>query len=231
MLKTRLDRSDVYASAWLKGLTTDAINDLQAITEFMEYENKDTIYAIGGPQQWIWGICSGCVKVLVAMAKMDPVVGHIHHPRAWFGESEPLLGIDGLVEMKAIGQTTVARVPYTKFKECADGKPELWEAYARLCSMNQLLAVAAANDLALVRSEKRIAATLLRLSGQRSVLQGSEASDIVHANQQEVATLANISLSKASGHLNKMAREGFIDLRYGHISILDPRGLQTVIGD
>lgn len=220
---------DVFASAWLKGVPEQNIQELRRITEVVQFEDKTTIYALGGPQHWLWGVASGQVQVRVALIELEPVLGHIHHPGAWFGESELIHGIDGLVEMRATGPTKVAKVPYLRFRQLAYREPSLWEAFARLTSMNQLLAMSAANDLALRTSRKRIAATLLRLSGRRGVLQGSSPADTVHASQQEISELANISLSKASVHLGVMSDEGLIGLEYGRITLKDPCGLLQVI--
>lgn len=139
------------------------------------------------------------------MAELDPDLGHIRHPGAWFGESELIHGIDGIVEMQAIKETRLARVPYKRFHKLAYDEPTLWEAFARLTSINQLLAMSAANDLALRTSKKRLAATILRLSGKRGVMQGSLTSEFVQASQSDIATLANVSPSKVSIHLGDLA--------------------------
>lgn len=231
MEKQSNDEFDVFASAWLQGVPTEELSKLGRITEFVNYSDKDTIYALGGPQKWLWGVVSGRVKVLVAMIEMDPVLGHIHHAGAWFGESELIHGIDGLVEMKALGKARLAKVPYSQFRNLAYDSPVLWEAFSRLTSMNQLLAMSAANDLALRTSRQRLAATLLRLCGKRGVLQGSHSSNVVSASQQDIATLANISASKASVHLGDLAKERFIELAYGRVDVLDENGLLAVIGN
>lgn len=229
MAEQKIADFDVFASAWLLGVSTKTVGQLQRIAEFYDYKHNDTIYALGGPQNYLWGTASGRVNVLIAMNEMEPVLGHVHHPGAWFGESELIHGIDGLVEMQAVGDTRVARVPYQPFRKLAYDTPELWEAFARLTSMNQLLAMSAANDLALRTSRQRLAATLLRLSGRRGVHQGSVPSDTVRASQQDLARLANVSTSKASVHLGDMARGGLIRLEYGKTMILDETKLRKVI--
>ena len=220
---------DVFSSEWLGGVSEQVVRQLQRLTEFVQFEDKSVIYTLGGPQKSLWAVASGQVQVRVAFFELEPVLGHIHHPGAWFGESELIQRIDGLVEMKTVGSTVVAKVPYSRFRTLAYQQPELWEAFARLVSMNQLLAISAANDLVLRTSRKRIAAALLRLSGQRGVFQGSAQTDIVHASQQEIAELSNISLSKASVHLGAMAQEGLVRLEYGRIILLDPPGLLDLV--
>jgi len=229
MMKSKLPSFDVFNSAWLSGVSEESLTELKQLAEKVRFEDKATIYALGGPQNALWGVISGQVQVRVALVEMEPVLGHIHQPGAWFGESELLMGLDGLVEMKAVGPTIVAKVWYSQFRKIANEFPDLWEALARLTSMNQLLAMSAANDLVMRNSKSRIAAALLRLSGRRSVLQGSRHADIVHASQQEIAELSNISLSKASVLFGELVEMGLIRQEYGRIVLVNPDDLLDLI--
>ena len=221
---------NVFASAWLRDLSVEQVRRLSEITEFVDLGSDDTVYAMSGPQEYLWGISSGQVRVHVALNEEEPMLGHIHRAGAWFGESELIQNVDGLVEMKAYGETKLAKIAYTRFRKLAKTTPDIWEAFARLASMNQLLAMSAANDLVLRKSKDRIAATLLRLSGRRGVIQGTQTSDIVEVNQQDLARLANIVRSKASVHLRALADEGYIEPQYAAIRLLDPVGLSNSIG-
>jgi len=110
---------------------------------------------IGAKQDALWDVAHGQVRVLVALNEMEPVLGHVHQQGAWFGESELLLGVPGLVEMQAAGEVTLVRVPFVEFRRLAKAHAALWEALARLTSMNQVLAMTAANDLALRRGREK----------------------------------------------------------------------------
>ncbi|MFA3920194.1 Crp/Fnr family transcriptional regulator [Ruegeria hyattellae] len=219
----------IFSSAWLAGVSQGSLEKLEQISEIVAYKDKETIYAIGGPQNSLYGTVSGKVQVRLTLTEMEPVLGHIHHPGAWFGESELLLDVDGLVEMKAAGDVRLVRIAYSRFRPLANARPDLWEAFARLSSMNQLLAMSAANDLAQRNTRKRIAAALLRLGGWRGVLQGAEPTDTVVASQQELADLSNIALSKISVYLGEMATEGLIRLEYGRTVLVDLDGLRRVV--
>ncbi|WP_209509546.1 MULTISPECIES: Crp/Fnr family transcriptional regulator [unclassified Ruegeria] len=219
----------IFSSAWLRGVSQESLEKLKQISEIVTYKDKETIYAIGGPQSFLYGTVSGKVQVRLALTEIEPVLGHIHHPGAWFGESELLLGVDGLVEMKAAGGVRLVRIAYSRFRPLANERPDLWEAFARLASMNQLLAMSAANDLAQRNTRKRITAALLRLGGWRGALQGAEPTDTVVASQQELADLSNIALSKISVYLGEMATEGLIRLEYGRTVLLDLDGLRRVV--
>ncbi|MGI9525019.1 MAG: helix-turn-helix domain-containing protein [Hyphomicrobiaceae bacterium] len=88
---------------------------------------------------------------------------------------------------------------------------------------------AAANDLALRSGRIRLAAVLLRLSGYRASLQQTEPSASIPANQREVASLANVSISRASDHLRAFCDAKMIRLEYGRIVILAFDKLEALI--
>ncbi len=222
---------DVFSSAWLHGVEAEAVAALKSAGELRQYRDKEILYSLGGSQNWLWAVRSGRVKVLVAMNEMDAVLGHIHHPGAWLGEAELVLKTPGLVEMSASGRTDVFRVHFDKYRELATRFPVLWEALARLTAMNQVLAMSAANDLALRTGHKRLAAAILRLSGRRGIIQGAAESSVVYASQQDIAGIANLALSKVSAYLGEFAAAGWIELAYGRVIVLDSDGLLGVIED
>lgn len=220
---------NVFSSSWLHDVRDGVIDKLRELADQIDLRDQDVVYAEGVEQQYLWGVVRGEVRVHVAMNEMEPTLGHIHRPGAWLGESEPILGIPGIVEMRAAGDTTMARIAYPRFRALANKNPELWEALTRLTSMNQLLAMSAANDLALRTGRKRLAAALLRLSGHRGVLQGSHTTTNLKVTQQEIAGLANLARSKTANHLASLADEKLIQLEYSRISILDISGLREII--
>ncbi|WP_209509564.1 Crp/Fnr family transcriptional regulator [Ruegeria sp. HKCCE4150] len=225
------NEADVFDARWLSGVSEASKSELKRLTEFQNFDVGDIIYALGGPQKWLWAIVDGQVQIRVAFIETEPVLAHMYHAGAWFGESELIHGIDGLIEVKATVPTKVARIAYTPFRRIADERPELWRAFALLASMNQLLAMSAANDLTLTKPKQRIAATLLRLSGQRGNIQGSGSADEIRASQQDIANLANIARSKASIHLRSLATSGLIETNYNRFKLLDHKGLTKLIDE
>ena len=223
------ERENAFTATWLDRLPLASRVELRRACKLISLTDRKTIYTQGGEQKWLWGIDRGQVRVLVRMNEMEPTLGHVHQVGAWFGESELLQNLPGLVEMQAAGEVTVARIAFSRFQELGRTHPALWEGLALLTSMNQTLAMAAANDLALRTGRMRLAATLLRLSGHRADFQQTSTSPTIPANQQEIANLANVSLSKASEDLTAFAADGLIGLEYGRIAVLDEEGLKDLI--
>lgn len=221
MIKDRIP----FSAHWLHAVGTATAEKLDRITERIEYDKGDTVYAIGGPQRWLWAIEQGEVQIRLTLIETEPVLAHMYYTGAWFGESELIHNIDGIIDVTANTSTKMARVPYSSFCRIADVEPELWKALVLLTSMNQMLAMSAANDLTLRKSRSRLAAVLLRLSGMRNNFQRAGFTDTVRANQQEIADLSNLARSKASVYLREFEREGLVELNYNSVRILDPDGL------
>ena len=79
------------------------------MTDFVEYGEGEVVYAIGGPQKWLWGLEKGQVQVRLALIEAEPMLGHMFQFGSWFGESELIQGTDGLIEVTATMPTRLRR--------------------------------------------------------------------------------------------------------------------------
>jgi CRP-like cAMP-binding protein len=223
--------STVFDASWLSNLSRDALDAFRASCSFVKVPNGHSIYRLGSRQNRLWGVAEGQVRVHVATNEMQPVLGHIHTPGSWFGEVEFVLSQPAYVEMAAAGDSMLCRVDGKNFRRLARQFPELWESVARLASLNLWMATSAANDLALRTGQKRIAAVILRLSGNRAAVQNNAPVDTIHASQQEVAELSNVARTTAWKILKEFRKLGLIELDYARVTILSRQGLLDVLAD
>ena len=119
-------KPDVFSARWLNDVPPAAIEKLRSVSDRISIPNRGTVYGLGAEQRWLWGISSGQVRVHVSLNEMEPVLGHIHQAGAWFGESEPLQQLPGLVEMQAAGEISVARIDFARFRAIADSVSPCW---------------------------------------------------------------------------------------------------------
>ncbi len=225
----RIFVEDPFETAWLQGVPPAVLDKLRALSQRVELQNNQPVYAEGVDQNSLWGVLAGEVRVMAALSEMEPTLGHIHLPGAWLGESEPLLGIPGIVDMRAGGTVELVQIPYAKFRPLAYAHPELWEALARLTSMNQLTAMVAANDLALPTGRQRLAAAILRLCGHRGVVQSVQKKMDLRVSQQEPSGLANMRRPGLSKHLKAFENEGLVELSYASITLCDVAGIERAM--
>jgi CRP-like cAMP-binding protein len=221
--------SQVFKAAWLANLPTAAAEQLMAVCRSMAFDDGDYIYQLGARQDRLWGVESGQVRVHVATNEMHPVLGHIHTPGAWFGEVELVLGQPAYVAMQAAGPTRLRVIDASQFRQLARRHPELWESVARLASLNLWLATLAANDMALRAARQRMAAVVLRLSGNRGAFQNAQPVDSIHATQQELADLANVARATASKALLEFQSLGYLELNYGIVILHSTEGLTAAV--
>jgi CRP/FNR family cyclic AMP-dependent transcriptional regulator len=106
--------------------------------------------------------------------------------------------------------------------------PTAWRCIALLTTLHLDTAVGAADDLMIRDNTLRLVAILLRLGGCRV---GDVADDPIeiHANQEELAAMANMARMTAGAILRRLAQEGRIDLSYRHLRILDPGALRAML--
>ena len=223
------DKLKAFDAKWLRSVPGLVISELCSSADFITIPHGQIIYGLGTDQNWLWGLQRGCARVHVCMNEMEPILGHLHHPGAWFGETEVLQNISSPVEMRAAGEVSVVRIHYVKFRSLANQNPALWEALAILASMNQTLGMSAANDLVMRTSSKRLAAVLLRLSGDRANYQETTISTTIRANQDEIANLANLSISKTSEELAGFKKAKAVHHKYGKVEIIDSHKLQAIL--
>lgn len=221
--------NDVFQVDWLEPVPDDIRGLLEDQATRLTFNEPGTVYRIGRDQGSIFGVRRGQVRVMVETNEMAPMLGHIHAPGAWFGEVEMLLRTPAYVGMEAVAGTELVRVEGRRFNALAERHGCLWQALARLASLNLWYATSVANDLALRTSRKRLAATLLRLTGWRAAAQGNPPIDVIAANQQEVADLANVARSTASKLLQEFRRAGVLRLDYGQIAVLDHEPLEHTL--
>lgn len=220
---------DPFGSKWLSNNDETAIDRLRRASTCVDLSRGGLVYAYGAPQDSLYGVVTGQVRVFVITNEMHPALGHIHAPGAWFGEVESILQIDSYVQMEADVETQLVRIRVKEFRILAAEYPNLWESVTRLTALNLWYATCAANDLALRTPRQRIAASVLRLAGYRAATQGNPPINSLRVSQQEIADLSNVARTTASRLLHEFQEKEILCLDYGRIIVLDAKRLAEVL--
>ncbi|WP_170425179.1 Crp/Fnr family transcriptional regulator [Ruegeria arenilitoris] len=192
-------------------------------------KNNTTLYSLGQPQDCLYGIVGGAIKMLVTMNEQYPRFGHIAGPGFWFGETEAVTGQVGIMDMMAVGDTTLLCVSRDVIDEIAAVHPGMWPALTLLAIQNQGLAIGAADDLMIRDTSKRLAAVLLRLSSRRNAMQGVSPLNHIPINWNDLSEAANLARSTVAEKLSEFSHRGLIRKRRRMIEILDANGLENVL--
>lgn len=154
---------------------------------------------------------------------------HIVGPGYWFGELELLLNMPRLIEMKIAEPACLLRLRLKDLQSIAANFPEIWLSIAKLAVTNEALAIAAADDLMLREPKKRLAATLLRLTGLRSDFQGRPVLNPIPVTLLELSEAANLSRSVTATIMSDLSTDGAVKKGYKSVHINRPDFLTSML--
>ena len=125
---------------------------------------------------------------------------------------------------RALEPSQALFVPLTALDEIAGRSPDFMRAVASIAEFGTDAAVAVAADLLIRRSDRRIAATLLRVTAAAEGV-GAPHPDGFHLTQTDLAEMSNVSRDVANRTLSRFKANGWIATRYNRIALLNATAL------
>jgi CRP/FNR family cyclic AMP-dependent transcriptional regulator len=217
------DFTDILTSVgWFSGISAHLQKVILDAADWRDFESGETVYSSGAEGDTIWGIASGSMKMFISVGEERMRFCHLVGPGYWFGELELLLDIPRIVEMQVAGPARLLRLRTKDLQSIAESHPEIWLLVARLAATNEALAAAAVDDLMLRDPKKRLAATLLRLTGLRWDFQGRPLINPVPVSLLELSEAANLSRSVAAKIMSDFSRDGIVKKGYKSVLVTSP---------
>lgn len=170
----------------------------------------------------LWGLAEGVLSVGLDHADRPDAVMHLAFPTSWGGATEVILGRGKLTPLTARTAVTVLVLPAMKFRDIATDNPEAWRWLALLPAINVSTAIRVIDDLMIRSSKRRVASTLIRLSGYCPEYGDTLARD-VHLSQEELADAVNLSRTVLGEILQDLSRQGAIEKSYRAIRVIPDR--------
>jgi CRP-like cAMP-binding protein len=210
---------------WLSSIDPKFQSALLRSCRWKLFEPGETIVGAGDKSAPFIGIACGTVSITTALGPPDTPLTHIAHPGIW-------TGFVAFIGDRGTDNETVARTPVyaavisrSAVEGLLNEHPAWWRDVARLALWYGETAVNIAADLLIRDSDRRCAATLLRIANCRFA---GDKPTVAHANQTDIATIANLSRNTTSALLGELERSGMVARHYNHIDILDPLALRAV---
>jgi len=120
-------------------------------------------------------------------------------------------------------------VPISLLRTRLSGHPESWQAMTLGIAESFRLSAGAHADLLIPDSERRVAATILRLGGWRHRLYRIAPPPFFLCTHEELVGATALSRNTIGKLLRQFQKTGLVDSRYGRIAILDRSRLRPVI--
>jgi CRP-like cAMP-binding protein len=198
----------------------------------LEFRRGDALYQPGDEPGGMYGVARGGI-VLSTMGRDGlPVAGHIVRPCTWFGYGSvfdrqlrmfiPAANEDSLVLYVGLGEFERLRAAF----------PSAGRAFGQLATRGEAIYLAIVTDLLIANTDRRLAAVLLRVTGAETPdrpmnLPIDPLTDPwagpkgVPLTQAMLAELGNASSHTVARFVDRVARAGWVDWRYGRVRIVD----------
>lgn len=199
---------------------------LGAVLEHRQLEIGETLYRAGEKRGSIWVISGGALKTCeLDLEGREQVVG--------FHGKGAVLGIERIEVAEhrgfalALERTRVCRIPIQRLLATLRTVPELWHEVLRIAGQQIGQAREMHRVLGQLQTGQRLTWFLLNGSGPEHRHCECSGAHRVHLpmQRQDIASFLGMTLESVSRSFSALQREGVIEVKGRHITLLDPAGL------
>lgn len=216
----RSDTSILSVRGWLSRQPKPFQDAVYGSGQIRRFGRGASIYLQGDAPGGIYGVIRGAVAVTIAPGPTGPHLGHLASPGEWFGEGSFLTGEARRIGLEAATDATLLHLPLEAMERMAASDPSSVRRFAQIAMLNIDLTLRVIDDLLIPQADRRVAAVLARLVGERD-------HGAVHLSQAELGLVANASRKVVNGALGRFAGRGWVIRGYSAIEIVDAKGLRT----
>jgi CRP/FNR family transcriptional regulator, cyclic AMP receptor protein len=214
----------IASNGWLVACKPDFRAWATANLHWQRHAAGSGISYAGDDAGALFCIAEGQVSFVAGVGVADIGTSYFGLPGTWWGHA-PLLGGKRLGSAVAATETVCGALPNTLLRARLKSHPEDWRAIAVGVSELFALSAGAHADLLIARSDRRVAATILRLGGYRHRLFPVAPLASIACTQDLLAGATALSRNTVGKLLRDFEKAGLVDARYGRITILDAPGL------
>lgn len=212
----------------LARLSEDDIQALASRGRVRRFVAGQAIFHEGDRGDALHVVIEGQVRIsVVSAAGAEATVATVETGDC-FGELALLDGRPRSATATATRATRTFVVTRTDFVDWLSGRPSAALALLETLSLRLRRTDEALADMTFLDLEHRLAKYILRLS--TGTQDGNPGRLPIKVTQAEVASLLSVSRESVNKTLNGFAREGWISLARGSISVLDPQALRQLPG-
>lgn len=168
----------------------------------------------------IWCVAEGQIAYISTLSSAEVGASLFGYPGTWWGYA-PIYNMP--YQISGIGRTDflVGSVSIPEIRAWLAEEPRAWEHFGHGVTDTQAITGGAHQDQLMTDSRRRVAAAILRLSGQRSTRFPILAAEEFFCTQDELARASALSRNTAGQYLRALEAEGLINVGYGLIRIHD----------
>ncbi len=194
------------------------------------YDAGDTIFREGAPGDSLYVVIEGSVRIALHSTEGEEATVAVLGPGEFVGDLALLDGRPRSASAIASQPTKTLIVTRHDFIEWLSGRSSAALALLEALSLRVRRTDEALTDLAFLDLPHRLAKRLLRLATlyQETQAPGVAAGKVrLRVTQSELASMLGVSRESVNKQLNLFAREGWIELGRGSVTLVDSEALRT----
>ncbi len=220
----------VASTGWLAICPAPFRDWMLAQIRWQAFSAGDTVMHGGDTEGGVCCVGDGQVSFVAGLGMPDIGTSHFGLPGNWWGHA-PLIGLPRVGSVVASTDTMCGMVPRQLLRAYLTDHPACWEQITIGVTGLWVVSMGAHADLLIPESLRRVAATILRMGGQRHQLFPISSPQTMVCTQDMLAGATALSRNTVGKIVRRLEADGLIDARYGKIAILDTRGLMAVASE
>ena len=209
---------------WFRAQPAEFQAALLRDAELRSFRKGEFLFQAGDDPGGLHGIVAGSFGTYVTTAHSPPALSHILHPGWWCGEGPALGGLKRVLTIRAMESGWTMYLPYEAARALVLSNPEAARSIGAIGQIGMRVAIVNVSQLMIRRSDRRIGAVLLRVTGALDDEVLAPTGDI-RLTQVEIARMANASRNLVNKSLAQFEAAGWVRLGYNRIAVLDPAAL------
>jgi CRP-like cAMP-binding protein len=201
---------------------------LRAHARRRSFKRGAVVVADGEPAGGLWCVESGAIAVSGQSTGQRDFIFRFRQPGEWFGETALLDGLPWTYDHIASGKTVALHVPHREAQRLIAAHPELKAELVRVTCARLRLTAEYVEEIIVPDLPARIAYHLLVIGREsaQGLVPGKQLE--VHLTQSVLASLLGATREAVGRHLVRWRDAGWIALRYGRVTLLDPQILEQI---
>jgi CRP/FNR family cyclic AMP-dependent transcriptional regulator len=221
-----MDRADaerrVLRTGWLADQPEGVRRAILKIARLRRYPAGEFLFHAGDGEGGLYGVVSGCVGIHLPSEAGETVLAHVIRSGVWFGYGPLLRGRERSLSFSLVEPSLLFHAPLASLQGIAARSPAHQRAILSVSDYGMDIAIQVIAALLIRNSDRRIAATLLRIAPSRD---GEPSSREVHLTQAQLGEMANAERQVVNRALKRLQAKGWIRVSYGRIEIVDDAAL------
>jgi CRP/FNR family transcriptional regulator, cyclic AMP receptor protein len=214
----------LLSRGWLPAQPAEFQATLLGKAELRWFRKGEFVFQAGDGPGGLHGVVAGSFGTYVVTPYSAPALSHILHPGWWCGEGPALGGLKRVLTVRAMEPGCTMYLPYEAARALVLSNPEAARSIGTLGQVALRVAIVTVSQLMIRRSDRRIGAVLLRVTGALDEEVLAPTGDI-RLTQVEIARMANASRNLVNKALAQFEAAGWVRLGYNRIAVLDPAAL------